>query len=89
MALYSQNRVDQSAQSDTWLEQTGAHLEGRTSSWAEYTLEVIRIFVDNIIANVIVEDKNIFIQLLTHELLGESCDIIINKKTSAELLSLV
>lgn len=50
--------------------------------------KVILILVGNIIANVTVEDKNTFIELLTQDFSGKSCDIITDEKLSAKLFSL-
>ncbi len=72
----------------TWLEWIDALFEGRATSWAEHTPEVVRILVlDNIVV-AIVEDKNTFIRLLIQEFPGDLRDVITVKKASAELSNL-
>ena len=72
----------------TWLERADARLEGRAASWAERTPEVVRILAVENIGAATVEDKNTFIQLLIQVFPGDSRDVIIDEKASAELSSL-
>ena len=64
----------------TWLERADARLEGRATSWAERTPEVVRILAVDNIGAATVEDKNTFIQLLIQEFPDDSYDVITDEK---------
>lgn len=74
--------------SGTWLKQADACIKSHAALWAEQTLEFVWILANKNLEKVIVENKNIFIQLLIQEFPSDSCDIITDIKASAQRLSL-
>lgn len=51
--------------------------------------KIIRIFINKNIETVIIKNKNIFMKLLIPNFLSDFCNIITNKKGSAELTYLL
>ncbi len=73
---------------DTQLEQADARFNSRAELWAEQTAKIIPILGNKNFEIATVKNKNIFIQSLIQEFLGDSGNLIIDKKTSVELSNL-